>query len=57
MTKSHGTTDKNLQNVAFALETEGVTSQQAQQLQQEKNDRRHADAVNHQKTKDMDPSH
>lgn len=57
MTKSHGTADKNLQNVVEALEHTPVNSHHAQQLQQDKNDRRHQDAMNHDKTEDMDASH
>lgn len=57
MTKPHGTADKNLQNVTDELEHTPVNSHQAQQLRQDKNDRAHQDAMNHDKTEDMDPSH
>lgn len=49
--------DKNLQNVVEDLEHTPVNSHDAQQMQQQTNDRRHQDALNHDKTKDMDPSH
>jgi hypothetical protein len=39
--------DKNLQNVVEELEQDSVNSHQAQQLQQDTNDRRHQDALNH----------
>lgn len=39
--------DKNLQNVNKDLKHTPVNSQQAQQLQQDTNDRRHKDALNH----------
>ncbi|MBP1967786.1 hypothetical protein [Paenibacillus aceris] len=39
--------DKNLQNVAKDLEAAPVNSHQAQQMQQQANDRRHQDALNH----------
>lgn len=42
--------DKNLQNVAKDLETGAVNSHHAQQLQQDTNDRRHKDALNHDTT-------
>ncbi|WP_168121324.1 hypothetical protein [Paenibacillus sp. HB172176] len=47
MTKAKGFADKNLSNVAESLENEPVNSHQAQQLQQDKNDRRHKDSLNH----------
>lgn len=50
MTRYHGKADKNLQNVAEELEQAPVNSHQAQQLQQQKNDRRHKDAINHDET-------
>ncbi|MCD1260921.1 hypothetical protein B5M42_019135 [Paenibacillus athensensis] len=46
MTKSKNG-DKNLQNVVKDLEQTVITSQQAQQVQQQTNDRRHQDALNH----------
>ena len=39
--------DKNLRNVVEQLEQTPANSHQAQQLQQDKNDRRHQDALNH----------
>jgi len=39
--------DKNLQNVDKDLKKSPVNSQQAQQIQQDSNDRRHQDALNH----------
>lgn len=39
--------DKNLQNVVKALKTEGVNAHNAQQLQQDSNDRKHQDEMNH----------
>ena len=39
--------DKNLQNVVKDLKHTSVNSHQAQQLQQDTNDRRHKDALNH----------
>jgi hypothetical protein len=39
--------DKNLQNVDKDLRQESVNSLQAQQEQQDTNDRRHQDALNH----------
>lgn len=39
--------DKNLQNVVDKLETTAVNSHQRQQIQQDTNDRRHQDALNH----------
>lgn len=46
MTKTKAV-DKNLQNVAKDLEQSPVNSHHAQQLQQDTNDRRHQDALNH----------
>lgn len=48
MTKNKGGADKNLQNVVKDLDQTIVNSHQAQQLQQQTNDRRHQDALNHQ---------
>lgn len=42
--------DKNLQNVVKDLEVEAVNAHNAQQLQQNVNDRRHQDALNHDET-------
>jgi hypothetical protein len=42
--------DKNLQNVAKDLETTPVNAHNAQQLQQNTNDHRHKDALNHNPT-------
>jgi hypothetical protein len=42
--------DKNLQNVVKDLEKHPVNGHQAQQLQQNTNDRRHRDALNHDTT-------
>ncbi|MCC2683959.1 MAG: hypothetical protein K0R75_858 [Paenibacillaceae bacterium] len=39
--------DKNLQNVVGDLDKPKVNGFQAQQLQQDTNDRRHQDALNH----------
>lgn len=39
--------DKNMQNVVEDLAQNPVNSHQAQQLQQDTNDRRHQDALNH----------
>ncbi|MDQ0659306.1 hypothetical protein [Paenibacillus sp. W2I17] len=57
MTKAKAGVDKNLQNVVDDLEQPAVNSHQAQQIQQDINDRRHQDALNHDKTEDRDPSH
>jgi hypothetical protein len=53
MTNAKGSADKNLSNVVEALEIEAVDSHQAQQLQQDKNDRRNQDAMNHDHPTDM----
>lgn len=42
--------DKNLQNVVKDLDTTAVNAHHAQQLQQDTNDRRHKDALNHNPT-------
>ncbi|MGG1555088.1 hypothetical protein [Paenibacillus ferrarius] len=47
MTKQKGP-DKNLQNVAKDLEMSAVNAHNAQQVQQQTNDHRHQDALNHQ---------
>lgn len=54
MTKAKGTADKNLTNVAEALSVNPVNSHQAQQLQQDKNDRRHQDLLNLDKPTDLE---
>jgi hypothetical protein len=53
LSDSNGFADKNLSNVAEDLEQAPVNSHQAQQLQQDKNDRRHQDALNHNKKTDL----
>ncbi|WP_178075843.1 hypothetical protein [Paenibacillus oralis] len=57
MAKGKAGVDKNLTNVVSDLERDPVNSHEAQQMQQAVNDRRHQDALNHHKNKDMDPSH
>lgn len=47
MSKAKGGLDKNLSNVVEDLNETPVNSHQAQQIQQDKNDRRHQDALNH----------
>ncbi|WP_170143732.1 hypothetical protein [Paenibacillus flagellatus] len=42
--------DKNLQNVVKDLAQDPVNAHHAQQLQQDTNDRRHRDAINHDTT-------
>jgi hypothetical protein len=46
--------DKNLRNVSADLETAPVNSHHAQQIQQDRNDRRHQDALNHDKPTDLE---
>ncbi|WP_175598092.1 hypothetical protein [Paenibacillus luteus] len=53
MTKAKGFADKNLSNVVEALDHEAVNSHHAQQMQQDKNDRRHQDELNHDKPTDL----
>lgn len=53
LSDSNGFADKNLSNVAEDLAESPVNSHQAQQNQQDKNDRRHQDALNHDKTTDL----
>ncbi len=53
MSDSNGFGDKNLSNVAEDLAKDPVNSHQAQQLQQQTNDRRHQDALNHDKPTDL----
>ena len=57
MSKAKQGLDKNLSNVVQDLNTTRVNSHHAQQLQQDRNDRRHQDALNHDETEDMNPSH
>ncbi|SEB28490.1 hypothetical protein [Paenibacillus sp. 276b] len=57
MSKAKAGTDKNLQSVVADLDQTPVNSHHAQQIQQDSNDRRHQDSINHDKTEDMDPSH
>lgn len=45
--RQQGMKDDNLRNVVSELEQEPANSHQAQQLQQDTNDRRHQDALNH----------
>jgi hypothetical protein len=47
------TPDKNLKNVVKGLATDGVNAHNAQQLQQDANDRKHQDDMNH----DHNPLH
>ena len=49
MTKNKSDVDKNLQNVVKDLDQTIVNSHQAQQVQQQTNDHRHQDALNHDK--------
>jgi predicted secreted acid phosphatase len=49
MTENKSGVDKNLQNVVKDLDATIVNSHQAQQYQQQTNDRRHQDALNHDK--------
>jgi len=46
MTKNRAT-DKNLQNVVKDFDKTPVNSHDAQQIQQQTNDRRHKDLLNH----------
>ncbi|MFC4601795.1 hypothetical protein [Cohnella hongkongensis] len=54
MSDANGYPDKNLSNVVEELERDPVNAHQAQQMQQQKNDRRHQDALNHDKTPDQE---
>jgi hypothetical protein len=47
MTRNKTGLDKNLQNVVKDLDHTAVNSHHAQQIQQQTNDRRHQDALNH----------
>ncbi|WP_375140460.1 hypothetical protein [Cohnella herbarum] len=53
MSDSNGFADKNLSNAVEDLAENPVNSHQAQQNQQDKNDRRHQDALNHDKPTDL----
>ncbi|MGG6314614.1 hypothetical protein [Paenibacillus macerans] len=57
MTRSKSGIDKNLTNVAEDLARNPVNGQEAQQMQQKVNDRRHRDINNRDHNKDMDPTH
>jgi hypothetical protein len=52
MTKNKSNVDKNLQNVVKDLNKPIFNGHQAQQEQQHTNDRRHQDALNHDKPTD-----
>jgi hypothetical protein len=47
VTKNKSNVDKNLSNIVEDLDKSPVNSHQAQQLQQDTNDRRHQDLLNH----------
>ncbi|MFD0672550.1 hypothetical protein [Cohnella sp. GCM10027633] len=53
MSNANGFADKNLSNVAEQLENDPVNAHHAQQLQQDKNDRRHQAALNHDEPVDL----
>lgn len=57
MAKAKGKADKNLSNVVEDLDRNPVNSHQAQQLQQDKNDRRHQDLLNHDEQTDLQHPH
>ncbi|CAM3115857.1 hypothetical protein PASE110613_17315 [Paenibacillus sediminis] len=57
MTKAKLGVDKNLSNVVDDLNQVVVNSHHAQQLQQDVNDRRHQDSMNHDKTEDLQHPH
>ncbi|QYR24408.1 hypothetical protein KZ483_00745 [Paenibacillus sp. sptzw28] len=57
MTNKNETPDKNLSNVVKALDTDAVNRHQAQQLQQDTNDRRHQDLLNHDEPTDLSHPH
>ena len=46
--------DENLEGVTADLAQTPVNAHQAQQLQQDKNDRRHQDALNHDEPTDLE---
>lgn len=53
MADANGMADKNLSNVVEQLEQNPVNSHHQQQLRQDKNDRRHQAALNHDHTEDL----
>ena len=53
LSDSNGFADKNLSNAVEDLAENPVNSHQAQQNQQDKNDRRHQDALSHDKPTDL----
>jgi hypothetical protein len=53
MSNANGMPDKNLSNVVEDLERAPVNSHHAQQIQQQTNDRRHQDALNHDDPTDL----
>lgn len=57
MTKAKNGVDKNLSNVVEDLDQTRVNSHHSQQIQQDTNDRRHQDALNHDKTTDLTHQH
>lgn len=52
MTKAKNGLDKNLSNVTEALAVDPVNAHHAQQITQDKSDRRYQDAVNHDSAND-----
>jgi len=57
VTKAKGNVDKNLSGVVKDLDNEPVNSHQAQQIQQDVNDRRHQDMLNHDEPADLSHPH
>lgn len=57
MTKVKPGIDKNLSNVIDDLNQAPVNSHHAQQIQQDSNDRRHQDDLNHDKPVDLKHPH
>ncbi|MFF2484288.1 hypothetical protein [Paenibacillus sp. NPDC058071] len=53
MAKAKGSLDKNLSNVIDDLEQNPVNAHNSQQLQQDVNDRRNKDAINHDHPTDL----
>ncbi|MHA7967612.1 hypothetical protein ACX93W_26215 [Paenibacillus sp. CAU 1782] len=53
MSKAKDGLDKNLSNVTEAFRITPVNSHHAQQLQQDKNDRRHKDSINFDQPTDL----
>lgn len=53
LSKAKGSLDKNLSNVIDDLAETPVNAHHAQQLQQDVNDRRHQDEINHDQPVDM----